>query len=161
MLAMGGSRPSRDCVRAIWISARASDTPSRHNDAKQHCVTIEFFAGVWGRFLARKSPRMIVRAAAALAEQVPSPLQSTPALGTPALWRGPLSLDKEAQTVLYSPSLAVWRPSATVAAAPRASSRGPEERCRTHESPDNVLSFLVEFGPDHVVVDSTELDRVH
>jgi hypothetical protein len=67
-LETAGFRPSRDCVRAIWISARASDTPSRHNDAKQHCVTIEFFSEVWGRFLARKSPQMIVRAAAALAE---------------------------------------------------------------------------------------------
>jgi hypothetical protein len=104
---------------------------------------------------------MIVRAAAALAEQVPNPLQSTPALRTPALCRGPLSLDKEAQTVLYSPSLAVRHPSAGVAAAQRASSHRPEERCRADESPDNVLSFLVEFGADHVVVDSTQLDRVH
>jgi hypothetical protein len=47
-LETAGLRPSRDCVRAIRITARVSDNPSRHNDAKQHCVTIEFFAGGWG-----------------------------------------------------------------------------------------------------------------
>ena len=38
------------------MNAGVDGAPIRHNDALQHCVAMEFFAGGRGRFLARKSP---------------------------------------------------------------------------------------------------------
>jgi len=63
------SGPHPQCLRRLCSSRRGiASGPSRtlldlravpfsHNAALQHCAITKFFAGVWGRFLSRKSPQ--------------------------------------------------------------------------------------------------------